>query len=174
MRYGKNWHGFDVLLRKSTTALILPFVLCALTCCNTPRRVKATSVSPPVPDPIVRDRLVQVSLPPDSAVLTALFERDSISGVRLKAYSERKSTRAESTLSFKEGRLDYAVKVKADTVFLPAKDSIIYIPQPVEVEVNRLTWWQETWLRVGKISLSLLALWLGLKGIQKLLKRNKT
>lgn len=138
------------------------------------KKAMDTSVSFPVPDPIVRDRLIQVSLPPDSALLTALFECDSTSGVILKGYSEKKSSKVESVLSFKDGRLDYTAKVRQDTVFLAAKDSIIYIPQPVEVEVNRLTWWQETWLRLGKISLSLLALWLGLKGIQKLLKRNKT
>lgn len=105
--------------------------------------------------------------------MTALFECDSNNRVILKAYDELKSANMESDLRFKDGRLDYGARTKPDTVYLPAKDSIIYVPRevPVEVEVNRLTWWQETWMRTGKISLSLLAFWLGLKGIQKLLKR---
>lgn len=105
--------------------------------------------------------------------MTALFECDSNNRVILKAYDELKSANMESGLRFKDGRLDYGARTKPDTVYLPAKDSIIYVPRevPVEVEVNRLTWWQETWMRTGKISLSILAFWLGLKGIQKLLKR---
>jgi len=79
-----------------------------------------------------------------------------------------------SHLTFEDGRLDYNLETVHDTVYLPAKDSIVYVPQEVEVikEVNHITWWQETWMRIGKLSLSILAIWLGLKGVQKLLKHN--
>ncbi|WP_278934748.1 hypothetical protein [Parabacteroides johnsonii] len=121
---------------------------------------------------MVRERLVPVYLSPDSALLTALFECDSTGRVLMRQVEELKGKRMETDLSFKDGKLDYKAKASPDTVYVPGKDSIIYIPQPVEVEVNRLTWWQETWIRIGKISISILALWLGLKGVRKLLKRN--
>ena len=126
-----------------------------------------------LPGNVARERLVPVYLSPDSALLTALFECDSNSRVILKAYDELKSQSMDSRLSFEDGRLDYNLEIVHDTIYLPAKDSIIYVPQEVETikEVNRLTWWQETWTRIGKISLSILSFWLGLKGIQKLLKR---
>lgn len=125
-----------------------------------------------LPGNLVTERLVPVYLPPDSALLTALFECDSNNRVILKAYDELKSQGMNSRLTFEDGRLDYDLETVHDTVYLPVKDSIVYVPQPVEVEVNRLTWWQETWMRIGKFSLSILAIWLGLKGVQKLLKHN--
>lgn len=142
--------------------------------CRGSKNASRTSAS--LPDNLVTERLVPVYLSPDSALMTALFECDSMGQVVLKAYNELMSKGVETGLNFENGRLDYQAKVKPDTVYIPAKDSIIYVPYEVEVvkEVNRLTWWQETWIRVGKTLLSFLALWLGLKGIQKLLKRNKT
>lgn len=92
----------------------------------------------------------------------------------MRQVEELKGRTMETDLSFKDGKLDYKAKAVPDTIYVPGKDSIIYVPQEVkvEVEVNRLTWWQETWIRTGKLSLSLLALLLGLKGVRKLLKRN--
>lgn len=172
MRCAKNWPGFGGLLKKSIIALMSLLALCALNCCSTPKNAKGTPAS--LPGNLVTERLVPVYLPPDSALLTALFECDSNNRVILKAYDELKSAGMNSHLTFEDGRLDYDLEAVHDTVYLPAKDSIIYVPQPVEVikEVNRLTWWQETWMWIGKISLSLLALLLGLKGVRKLLKHN--
>lgn len=133
---------------------------------------KGTHVSQPVSEPVVRERLVPVYLSPDSALLTALFECDSTGRVLMQEVDELKGKTMETDLSFKDGKLDYKAKAVPDTVYVPGKDSIIYIPQPVEVEVNRLTWLQETWMRIGKISISILALLLGLKGVRKLLKRD--
>lgn len=113
-----------------------------------------------------------VYLSPDSALVSALFECDSTGRVLMRQVEELKGKTMETGLSFKDGKLDYKAKTAPDTVYVPGKDSLIYVPRPVEVEVNRLTWWQETWIRTGKLSLSLLALLLGLKGVQKLLKHN--
>lgn len=124
-----------------------------------------------MPEPVVRDRLMPVYLPADSVLLTVLFERDSAGVVLMRQVEESRGKRMATDLSFRDGRLDYKAKAVPDTVYVPGKDSLIYVPRRVEVEVNRLSWWQETWIGAGKISLSLLALWLGLKGIQKLLKR---
>ena len=169
MRYVRNWPDFAGLLRKSITVLMLLLALCVLSC-RGPKNASRAPVN--LPGNLVTERLVPVYLPADSALLTALFECDSNNRVILKAYDELKSQGMNRHLTFENGRLDYDLEAVHDTVYLPAKDSIIYVPQPVEVEVNRLTWWQETWMRIGKISLSVLALWLGLKGVQKLLKRN--
>lgn len=169
MRYVRNWPDFAGLLRKSITVLMLLLALCVLSC-RGPKNASHAPVN--LPGNLVTERLVPVYLPADSALLTALFECDSNNQVILKAYDELKSQGMNSHLTFENGRLDYDLETVHDTVYLPAKDSIIYVPQPVEVEVNRLTWWQETWMRIGKISLSILALWLGLKAVQKLLKRN--
>ncbi len=62
----------------------------------------------------------------------------------MKAYNELKSAGVESNLSFDNGKLDYKAKAKHDTIFIPAKDSIIYVPVPGEtIYFNRLTWQQE-------------------------------
>ena len=121
--------------------------------------MKATPASLPVPDPVVRERLVPVYLSPDSALLTALFECDSTNQVVLRQMEEWKGKSMETGWSFENGRLDYQAKTAPDTVYLPGQDSIIYVPQPVEVkvEVNRLTWGQEAWIRVGKALAALMA-----------------
>ena len=126
---------------------------------------KGTLANLPVPEPVVRDRLVPVYLSPDSALMSALFECDSTGRVLMRQVEELKGRTMETDLSFKDGKLDYKAKAAPDTIYVPQEVK-------VEVEVNRLTWWQETWIRTGKLSLSLLALLLGLKGVRKLLKRN--
>lgn len=171
MRYVKNWPGCAGLLKKLIIVHMLLLALCVQSCKGT----KAVSLAPVnLPDNLTRERLVPIYLSPDSALLTALFECDSNNQVILKAYDELKSQGMNSRLTFEDGRLDYDLQAVHDTVYLPAKDSIVYVPQEVEVikEVNHITWWQETWMRIGKLSLSILAIWLGLKGVQKLLKHN--
>ena len=49
----------------------------------------------------------------------------------MKAYNELKSAGVESNLSFDNGKLDYKANAKRDTIYIPAKDSIIYVPLPV-------------------------------------------
>ncbi len=121
----------------------------------------------------MKERLVPVYISPDSTLLTALFECDSNKQVILRQMEELKGKSMESNLSFKDGRLDYKAKANPDTLYLPGKDSIIYVPQPVEVkvEVNRLTWWQETWIRAGKVLSALTALLLVIILIRKRIKK---
>lgn len=125
----------------------------------------------PVPDPVVKERLVPVYISPDSALLTALFECDSNNQVILRQMEEWKGKSMESDLSFENGRLDYKAKANPDTVYLPGKDSIVYVPQKVEVEVDRLIWWQETWIRIGKVLSALATLLLIFSLIIKRLKK---
>ena len=126
-----------------------------------------------LPDNVVRERLVPVYLPPDSALLTALFECDSNNRVIMKAFNELKSRDVSSNLTFDDGKLDYQAAVHPDTVYLPSKDSLIYVPKEVPVYVNRLTWWQEFWIRLGKflaVAILLLVSPRLLKALLKLLK----
>jgi hypothetical protein len=136
-------------------------------------------VNPPAN--IATERLVPVYLSPDSALLSALFECDSNNKVVMKAYNELKSAGVESSLSFDNGKLDYKANTKHDTIYIPAKDSIIYVPTPVPtpvpgetVYVNRLTWWQQTEIYAGRLFAVILlikylpSLW---KALLKLLKR---
>lgn len=141
--------------------------------CRSQRNTSLTPVNLPVPDPVVKERLVPVYISPDSALLTALFECDSNNQVILRQMEEWKGKSMESDLSFENGRLDYKAKANPDTVYLPGKDSLIYVPQPVEVrvEVNRLTWWQETWIRTGKVLSALAAFLLIFILIRKQLKK---
>ena len=69
----------------------------------------------------------------------------------MKAFNELKSRDVNTSLNFDGGKLDYQAKVQPDTVYLPSRDSLIYVPTEVPVYVNRLTWWQEFWIRLGKL-----------------------
>jgi len=103
------------------------------------------------------ERLVPVQLPADSSNFYALLECDSTNQVILKELSEEKTKRVQSQVSFNNGLLKYLTVTVRDTVFLSAKDSIIYkeIPVRVEipVEVNKLTQWQVLQIWAGRILL---------------------
>ncbi len=175
MKYGKSWRGFAGPLKKLILVPTLISLVLYVTSCGTQRNAKGTPAN--LPDNLVTERLVPVYLSPDSALLTALFECDSNNQVVMKAYNELKSAGVESNLSFDNGKLDYKANAKRDTIYIPAKDSIIYVPLPVPgdtVYINRLTWWQQTWIYMGGLFAVILLikymplLW---KAILKLLKR---
>lgn len=176
MKYGKSWRGFAGPLKKLILVPTLILLVLYVTSCGTQRNAKGTPAN--LPDNLVTERLVPVYLSPDSALLTALFECDSNNQVIMKAYNELKSAGVESNLSFDNGKLDYKANAKRDTIYIPAKDSIIYVPLPVPgdtVYTNRLTWWQQTWIYIGRLfAVILLIKYLPLlwKAILKLLKRN--
>jgi hypothetical protein len=113
---------------------------------------------------VVRERLVKVEIPADSAVLSALLECDSMNNVRLVEIGELKSSRVESVFNLtpndlKQSILNYKTKTVHDTVFVPAKDSIVTKDRPVlveiPVEVNTLTGWQWFQIWTGRIFLSI-------------------
>jgi hypothetical protein len=125
--------------------------------CGTSAPLREVSVRT---ETVVKERLVRVEIPADSAVVSALLECDSMNNVRLVELNELKSKRVESKTGFsaldsKQSMLNYRVRVVHDTVFVSAKDSIVYkeIPLRVEipVEVNRLTGWQSFQIWTGRI-----------------------
>lgn len=55
----------------------------------------------------------------------------------------------ESGLSFANNRLSYKTKIPADTVYIPAKDSIIYIPVPVKEIAPQKSKGERFWIYGG-------------------------
>lgn len=174
MQYEKNWNGYAGRLKKLIPALMLILLALFVMSCGAQKNAKGVPAN--LPGNLITERLVPVYLSPDSALLTALFECDSNNRVIMKAYDELKSAGVESSLSFDNGKLDYKAEAKHDTIYIPAKDSIIYIPVEVPGEpVNHLTWWQHTWIYIGRLfAVILLIKYLPLlwKAILKLLKRS--
>lgn len=147
MQSEKKWHVYARLLRKSIPVLILPLALYCMSC-GSPRNATGH-----LPKPVEIPKLIPVEIPPDSAWLRAYLACDSNNRVIMKAFEEQKGRRTESSLSLDSGGvLEYHANSRPDTIYVQGKDSIIY--QPVEVPgpvTNVLTWWQELWIRLGKL-----------------------
>lgn len=125
--------------------------LCAMSCRTRERTVYRLINEG---DSIVTERLVPVSVAPDSALLSAIFECDSNNQVILRAYNELKSAGTQSDLSFKDGKLDYGTITAHDTVYIPAPTIYKPVPVPAPTEyINHLTWWQKTSMYLGWIFL---------------------
>lgn len=108
----------------------------------------------------VIERLVPVQVPADSASVQALFECDSLNQVIMLELNEAKSRGVQSGASFQNGNFKYTLKTVHDTVYIQAKDSIVYREVPVKVsvpyEVNKLTWLQKVYIRAGQLLFILL------------------
>lgn len=106
------------------------------------------------------ERLVPVVNPQDSVNLMALLECNEQNQVVLAQLSEEKSRRLLSSFSLRNNQFTYKAKTARDTVYVPAKDSIVYreVPIPVEVpvEVNKITVWQKTQINAGRILFTLI------------------
>ena len=133
--------------------IILLFGLFILASCKTAQQ-PVISVPINYKERIV-ERLVPVESPADSTNVLALFECNNLNQVILKQLNEVKSKNMQSQFSFEKGQLKYNAKTDRDTDYIPAKDSIVYREVPVKVnvpvEVNKLTWWQSTEIKAGRI-----------------------
>lgn len=70
----------------------------------------------------------------------------------MQAFEEQKSKNTSSSLKLENGVLDYRTKTEHDTIYIPGKDSLIYVPVDVPGPVtNVLTWWQQFWMKLGKL-----------------------
>lgn len=109
------------------------------------------------------ERLVPVTVPADSSSVKALFECDSLNNVVMRELNESKTKGVESKVSFTNGWLNYHTVTIHDTVYVTAKDSIIYkevaIRVEVPVEVNRLTKWQAFQIIFNRILFFIIAIW---------------
>lgn len=151
--------------------ILFLFTILLVTACKTQRPMIA-EVPVQYKERIV-ERLVPVQLPADSSAMFALFECDSDKQVILKQLLEEKG-KAQSSVSFQEGKLTYKSTTKPDTVYLPAKDSIIYQEVPLRIEVpvkvNELTKRQIFEMYVGRITILVLLAFVLIKARKWLLK----
>jgi len=140
--------------------IIIVFV-CIIVCgCRTKKPV----VSVPVEShTIIRERLVEVPIAADSALMTAYLECDSNFNVLLRRFDEQKSVKISTALNLDDnGKLSYKVVRVRDTVYIPARDSIVYkeiaIPVSVPIEVNQLTGFQHFQIWAGRCLLIIVAI----------------
>lgn len=93
-----------------------------------------------------------MQIPPDSAWLRAYLACDSNNQVIMRAFEEQKTGGVNNSLILNNGILDFHAVFVHDTLYIPGKDSLIYVPVDVPGPVtNELTWWQELWIRLGKL-----------------------
>lgn len=143
----------NCIMKASSLLLLLTLAACATT--------NRTAVQVPVEyrEKVV-ERMVAVQSPADSANLLALLECDSLNRVVLKQLSEAKGSRISTSFTLDSGLLSYKLRVRPELSYAKARDSIVYrevaVSVPVETVVNRLTWWQSFWVRVGKASAALM------------------
>lgn len=137
----------------------------------------------------VRDTVVTIR--PDKSVIRALLECDSLGQVRLRELIEYQAGERvrPPKIGIRDNVLTATAEVDSLTIYMRLKDryerhvSQSAEKQTVVVEVNRLTWWQELWIRAGRVLATalvgliafklgkpkILQLW---QTITKLLKRN--
>ena len=89
----------------------------------------------------------------------------------MQAFEEQKGKGISSSLKLDNGKLDFHVVFLHDTLYIPGKDSLIYVP--VEVpgpETNVLSWCQQLWIKLGKTLSSGIALFLLIRLLVKRFK----
>lgn len=96
-------------------------------------------------DSVVVEKLVEVQLPPDSAIIRALLECDENGKVILNWLDVTNSKNAQAQLTIDSlGNLLAKMNTQPDTVYLPSKEVTITkkekVPYPVEKELTR---WQQ-------------------------------
>ena len=111
---------------------------------------------------VITERLVPISIPADSAVVSMLFSCDSLNRVLLTKYSEQKTANVSTELKSNNNAVEIKFKNNPDTVFKVIRDTNSYKEIPIiiktEKKVNVLKFWQKGLMLIGVIALVLLAL----------------
>lgn len=123
------------------------FVVIGIYSCKSVKYVPVDSKS----DSIVVEKLVEVTLPPDSATIKALLECDENGKVILSWLDVANSKNAQALLTIDSlGNLLAKMKTQQDTVYLPSKEVTVTkevkVPYPVEKELTR---WQKLCVNIG-------------------------
>ena len=140
---------------------IIVVILCiSVTACRSNSPVVTVPVETQT---IIRERLVEVPIAADSALMTAYLECDSNFNVLLRRFDEQKSARISTALNLDDdGKLSYKILRLRDTVYISARDSIVYkeiaFPVSVSVEVNRITGFQHFQIWAGRCLLIIAAI----------------
>lgn len=122
--------------------LIVPLLLASLFAgCRSSRHVSTDRTIIVNNDTIIRERLVPVVSPADSARILALMRCDENGKVLLSWYEQECSKNAHLNFRLDSlGRLQADFNVKPDTVYVPTRDSVItsstdkHITETIEVE----------------------------------------
>lgn len=111
----------------------------------------------------LRDTVVRLAA--DSSLLRALVECDSLGQARLRELEEYRvgDRLSPPSVTIRDNVLTATARVDSMAIYLTLKDKlkeVIKIEREVVtqmVEVNRLTWWQTLWVRVGQIAIAVAA-----------------
>ena len=120
---------------------------------------------------VVRDTVVSVR--PDSSLIRAVLECDSLGQVHIKELTDFKNGQRlrPPDLSIKDNILTATSYLDSLSIYLTLRDrytDAYHDKGTVQiVEVNRLTWWQKMWVGWGKIAAALGAAGIGYKLIKR-------
>lgn len=134
---------------------LAPFMCLILICsCRTIKYVPVESNA----DSVVVEKLVEVQLPPDSAIIRALLECDENGKVVLNWLDIANSKNAQAQITIDSiGNLLAKMKTLRDTVFLPSKEVTVTkevkVPYLVEKE---LTKWQKFYINIGRWTIGIM------------------
>lgn len=140
---------YDYIIKKVSRCITLTPFMCMILVCSC-RTVKYVPVETKA-DSVVVEKLVEVQLPPDSAIIQALLECDENGKVVLSWLDIANSKNAQAQLTIDSlGNLLAKMKTQPDTVYLPSKEVVVSktekVPYPVEKELTR---WQKLCVNVG-------------------------
>lgn len=140
---------YNYIKNKVSLCITLALLMCIiLVCsCRTVRYVPVESKA----DSVVVEKLVEVQLSPDSAIIRALLECDENGRVVLNWLDIANSKNAQAMLTIDSlGNLLAKMRTQPDTVYLPSKEVTVTkevkVPYPVEKELTR---WQQMKLELG-------------------------
>ena len=139
------------------TRIILIIILLATVACHPARRIIEIPVKS---ETTITERLIPVTVPPDSSILQALFECDSNYNVLLKSFQETKSNHVRSNIQFTSNRLTYRTLTIHDTIYIRQTDTLrtteVPIVQEIPYYVNRLSHLQKLLIAFSLIVLCIL------------------
>lgn len=115
----------------------------------------------------VRDTVVHIEA--DSSVVRALVECDSMGKAHIKELLSYKTGKRiqPPKIKIEDNILTSTAKVDSLSIYLKLKDryerEITTEVRTEIIEVNCLTWWQKTWMRIGQVLAGLLGIIIILK-----------
>lgn len=175
MQYVKNLLVFGKPLKK---ALIVNFMIGVLfvTSCSAPRIVAATSITADTVRVTETIRDTVVSVEPDSSMLKALLECDSLGQVRLRELIEVKAGKRMLPPTIKisnNNTLEVQASVDSMAIYLKLKDRHVEHTLSEKttqiIEVNKLTLFQKITCNIGLLALGIIGCAVSV-GIYKLIK----
>lgn len=132
--------------------IVALLALAGITSCRSIKYVPVESKT----DSVVVEKLVEVTLPPDSATIRALLECDENGKIILKWLDIANSKNAQAQFKIDSlGNLLANMKTPPDTVYLPSKTVTVTKKEPYLVE-KELTRWQKFRMDVGGWALGVL------------------